>query len=217
MIITSILLLILGIVTAVSGLKLFRLLLPLVGFVSGVMVGFGGVQGVFGVGAVSTAVAIIMAVIVGSIMALLSYMFFELAVVILITLLGSSVFSYLAIAIGLGNNGFLLFMLTLAGGILGFILATSGGLSRTLVIYATSMLGVAYILASILLLVGTVSVDQLLNEGIVRTVLAVVDQEFVWLLVGLGGTLLAASVQKQAANIEMFDNNYQFNEAKVRS
>jgi hypothetical protein len=217
MIILSILLLILGIVTAVSGLKLFRVLLPIVGFVSGIMVGFGGVQGVFGVGAVSTAVALIMAVIVGCVMALLSFLFFEIAVIILITILGASVFSYLAVAIGLGNNGFLLFMLTVAGGILGFILSTTSGISRTLVIYGTSMLGVIFILASVLLLVGTVSVDQLLNQGIVRTVLDVVDQEFIWLLVGLGGTLLAGSIQKQTATYVVFDDSYQFKEVKARS
>ncbi len=214
MVILSIFLLILGIITAFAGLQLFKLLLPLVGFISGVMVGFGGVQGLFGVGAVSTSIAIIMAVIVGTIMALLSYLFFEIAVVVLVTVLGVSVFSYLAVAIGLGDNGFLLFMLSLAGGILGFMVATAGPLSRSLVIVATSMIGVAYILASILLLVGSVSVDRLLTEGIVRTVLDVVDQEFVWLLVGLGGSLFAISVQNKSQEYKMVTDQYQFKEIK---
>ena len=83
MLILAAALILLGGVTAVLGLKLFRLLLPIVGLVAGVMVGFGGVQGVFGTGAISLAIAIVMALIVGVIMAILSFVFYEIAVYII--------------------------------------------------------------------------------------------------------------------------------------
>jgi len=214
MLILSIGLLVLGVITAVSGLKLFRALLPILGFVSGVMVGYGGVQGVFGRGAISTTIAIIMAVIVGTIMAILSFMFFEVAVLVLATILGASVFSYLAVALSLGDNGFLLFILTVAGGILGFVVASSGPLSRDLVIVITSMLGVTFILASIMLMVGSVTLNQLQYAGIVPTVMRVVNQEFLWLLVWLGGSLVATMLQSTTADYDMLSNSYEFKEVK---
>jgi hypothetical protein len=206
-------LILLGVITALAGLKLFRLLLPLVGFVSGLMVGFGGVQAVFGTGAASTTVAVLMALITGAVMAILSFLFFEIAVVVLSIVLGMSAFSYLAVAIGLGDNGFILFMLTFAGAILGFMVATAGPLSRSLVVVMTSFLGVTFLLGGVMLLVGSVSVDQL-NDGIVRTVMSVVDQEFVWLLVWLGGGFVAVNIQNATPDLMMVTDAYEYKEVK---
>jgi hypothetical protein len=213
MVLVATALIIVGVITAMAGLKLFRLLLPIIGFISGIMVGFGGVQGVFGTGAVSTTVAVIMALIVGAIMAVLSFLFFEVAVVVLSIIVGVSAFSYLAVAIGLGDNGFLLFMLSLFGGILGFIVAASGPLSRSLVIVLSSFLGVSFVLGGIMLLVGSVSLEQL-NDGIVRTVLNVVDQELVWLLAWLGGGFIAVTIQNSTPDMTMITDAYEFKESK---
>jgi hypothetical protein len=206
-------LILLGVVTALAGLKLFRLLLPLVGFVSGLMVGFGGVQAVFGTGAASTTVAVLMALITGAVMALLSFLFFEVAIIVLSIVLGMSAYSYLAVAMGLGENGFILFMLTLSGAILGFVVATTGRLSRSLVVVLTSFLGVTFVLGGAMLLVGSVSLNQL-NDGIVRTVLSVVDQEFVWLLVWLGGGFTAVTIQNATPDLVMATDAYEYKEVK---
>ncbi len=207
-------LILLGGISALLGVKVFRLLLPLLGFVSGVMVGFGGVQAVFGTGVISTTIAVVMAVIIGAIMALLSFMFYELAIIILSMMLGASFMTYLGVAVGLENAGFVLFLLGLSGAILGFLLSAGSNLAVSFVIVGTAMLGVAYILAGVLLLVGSLSLDDLSNGGIVQSVVQTVDQSFLWLLVWIGGTIVAMQVQSAALMQEFMDNRYEYTVAK---
>lgn len=210
MIILAAALILLGGVTAVLGLKLFRLLLPFIGLVAGFMVGFGGVQGIFGTGAISLAIAIVMALIVGVIMAILSFVFYEIAVYILAAIVGAAALSYLGIALGLGDNGFLMFLLSLAGGVGGFLLASGGALSTSLVIAVTSFTGVSFIFAGIFLLVGEVSVDDLNENGIISSVLSVVDDAFLWFIAWFGAALIATRAQVKALMIEAFDDSFAF-------
>ncbi len=203
-------LIVLGGVAALAGQMLFRILLPIVGFIAGLMVGFGGVQGVFGTGAVSLSIAIIMAIVVGVIMAVLSYMFYHIAIVVLITILGASAFTYLGVALGLGDNGFLLFLLGLAGGVMGFMVSAATELSALVVIYATAYFGVAYVLAGVFLAFGDFSVDQLHEQGIVPAIIDVVDQSFLWLFVWIGGAIMAAQVQMASLRNELLDSGFAY-------
>ena len=214
MIILATALILLGGISALIGVKLFRVLLPLVGFIAGTMVGFGGVQAVFGTGAVSTTIAVIMAVIVGSIMALLSFLFYEIAIVVLSIIIGASFMTYLGVAIGLENAGFILFLLGLAGGILGFMVAMFNNLSVSFIIAATSMLGVGYILAGVLLIVGAVTLDNLSNGGIIPAVVETVDQSFLWLFVWIAGTIVAMNVQAAALKQEFMNDQFEYTVSK---
>lgn len=199
-------LIILGGLTALLGQKLFRALLPIVGLVVGVMVGFGGVQSVFGSGAISLTIAVVMALIVGVIMAVLSFVFYDIAVTVFVTLLGASVFSYLGIAVGLQDSGFVLFLLGLAGGIMGFVFASSSMLSVHLVFSVTAFLGVGLILAGVFLLVGQLSLEQLHENGIIPAVVDTVDQSFLWLFVWLAGSIVAMNAQVRIAEQEFMNN-----------
>lgn len=207
-------LILLGGFTALLGQRLFRVLLPIVGFVVGVMVGFGGVQGVFGKGAISLTIAILMALIVGVIMAVLSFAFYDLAVVVLMAMLGASAFTYLGVAIGLENNGLILFLLGLAGAVIGIILASGSALSVSLVFAATAFLGVALVLAGVMLIAGEVSVDQLHDNGIIATVIDTVDQSFLWFFVWLAGSIAALYGQMAIAANEFMTDAYEFSEKK---
>jgi hypothetical protein len=203
-------LILIGGISALVGVKLFRLLLPLIGFIAGIMVGFGGVQAVFGTGAVSTTIAVVMAVIVGAIMALLSFLFFELAIVIISMIVGASLMTYLGVAIGLENAGFILFLLGLTGAIFGFLLSAGSNLSVAFVVFVTSMLGVGYILAGVLLLVGTISLNDLSDGGIIPAVVETVDQSFLWLFVWIAGTIVATNIQTKALAQEFMDNQFEY-------
>lgn len=207
-------LILLGGFMALFGFKLFRLLLPIVGLVVGVMVGFGGVQGVFGSGAVSLTIAVLMAIIVGVIMALLSFAFYDIAVVVLMAVLGASAFSYLGIAIGLENNGFILFLLGLAGAVLGIMLSAGSYLSTSIVFAATSFLGVALIMGGVLIFAGDINLDQLHDPGIIRSVVATVDQSFLWLFVWLAGSIAAMYAQIGLAEKELMTDSFEFIEQK---
>lgn len=199
MILTATGLIVLGGLSALLGLRLITVLLPVLGFISGVIVGFSGVQAVFGTGVFSLSVAIVMAVIVGVIMAILSYLFYGVGIMILSTVVGASLFAYLGLALGLNEAGFVLFLLSLAGGIMGFMFAAKNPLGVAVAIAVTSLLGVALAMAGVMLLIGEVSLDQLQEGGIIRTTLDVVDQEFLWLLAWLGGSLLAVNAQTKTS------------------
>lgn len=188
-------LIVLGGLSALVGLRLVVVLLPILGFIAGLAVGFSGVQAIFGTGALSLAVSIVMALIVGVIMAILSYMFYGVGIMILSTVVGATLTAYLGLALGLSEAGFVLFLLTLAGGILGFMFAARNPLGVAVAIAVTSLFGVSLLLAGVMLLVGEVSLDQLQDGGIVRTTLQVVDQELLWLLAWLGGSLVAVNIQ----------------------
>jgi hypothetical protein len=207
-------LILLGGVFALLGQKLFRLLLPLVGFVVGVMVGFGGVQGIFGRGVISLTVAIVMALIVGVIMAVLSFLFYEIAVVILMAMLGASALTYLGVAIGLENNGLVLALLGIAGGIIGLIFGLSSNISIALIFAATAFLGVALVLAGVFLLVGEYSLDQLDQNGIIPSVIETVDQSFLWFFVWVAGSIVAMNAQINIAKRELVDSGFEFVELK---
>lgn len=209
-------LILLGGITALLGQRLFRVLLPIVGFVVGLMVGFGGVQGVFGSGAISLSIAIVMALIVGVIMAVLSFAFYDLAVIVLMTVLGAAAFTYVGVAIGLGDNGFILFLLGVAGAVIGFVLSAGSALSLSLVFAATSFLGVALVLAGVFLFVGEVSVDELNENGIIASVIETVDQSFLWFFVWLAGSVVAMNAQIAIAKRELMSSVYEFSESKRR-
>lgn len=202
MLILSILLIAIGLVVALMGVKLFRVLLPLIGLISGAMVGFIGTQAVFGTGVVATTIAILVAVIVGLLLAILSFAFFEVAVIVSIALLGAAAFAYLGEAIGLNENGFLVFLLALSGAILAGAAATYGRLSVTIVMAFTSFMGIAYVLAGSCLLVGGLTLDELNENGVGGSIVKVVDQSFLWMFVWIGASLLALQIQARS----LFDN-----------
>lgn len=214
MVLTAALLIIIGGVCAFMGAKLFKILLPVVGFIAGLMVGFSGVQAIFGSGAVSLAIAIVISLITATAMAILSFMFFDIAVIILFMILGASVFNYLGLAIGLKESGFVLLLLGIAGAVLGLIFATSSQMSIRLVYSVTALLGVAYILGGIWLLVGSISLDQLQNQGIIPSILDNINQSFIWLFVWIAGSIVAMNSQIASARMEFLGDMYAYEETK---
>lgn len=217
MVLIAILLMAIGLAVSLLGFRLFRVLLPVVGLVSGTMIGFSGFQGIFGTGAVSTTVAVFVAISVGLLLAILSFVFFEIAVIVLSGIIGASILSYLAISLGLGANGFVVMLLSLAGFIIGINLASSKPLAASFVMSITSMAGVAFILASVFLIAGNVSLDELQNQGVISSVLKVVDQSFLWLFVWLAGSVFAHNAQMSIARSKMasaITQEYQFKQAK---
>lgn len=207
-------LLILGGITALFGQRLFRLLLPIVGLVVGVMVGFGGVQGVFGTGVISLTIAILMAIIVGLIMVLLSFVFVDIAIRILLVLVGVSLFSYLGVAIGLQDNGFVLFLMAIAGGVFGLVMASGPFISLRFVMALTAFVGVSLILGGIFIFAGDITLDQLNEQGIIASSLETINQSFLWFFVWLAGSVVALNMQASIAARDVFPDTFEYEEVK---
>lgn len=210
MLLTATMLIALGVLSSLLGLKLFKILLPLLGLVSGIMVGFAGVQGVFGSGTLSTTMAVFVSFVVGLLLAVLSYVFFELAVIVFVALIGASAFSYMGVALGLREEGFLVFMLALSGAIIGATVAARYGVGAQIVVALTSMLGVAWILAGFMLVVGKVSLDDFAATSVAATMLRIVDQSFLWFFVWFGGSLVAMQVQNRLAQLDTFTTAFEY-------
>lgn len=217
MVIVATLLLAFGLVASLLGLKLFKLLLPVLGLVSGFMIGFVGTQGVFGTGTISNAMAVLIAVSVGLVLAILSFLFFDAAIVILAMVVGASALSYLGVVLGLQQDGFVVFLMAVSGGILGFITARRYPVGVQLVVTLSSLLGVAYILTGFMLVAGTVSLDQLNNKGVVTTLLQVVDQSFLWFFVWIGGSVLAMRLQYRLAVIDALSSAFAYEETRTNA
>lgn len=210
MLFVSAVLVILGAAVALTGERLFRAVLPLVGLVAGFMVGWSGVEAIFGINALSIPVALITGLLVGSITAVLSYLYFSIAVTILVTILFGYGAMYLGLALGLAENSFLLTMLAIAGWVIGLAIALNTPVEQRLVVLLTSFYGVAMILVGIMMVAGHVSVEQFHENGVVKTALSSIENHFIWLLVWIGGSLIASLLQDTAARYSNLDNQLAF-------
>lgn len=214
MLILSILLIAIGLLVALLGVRLFRVLLPIMGLVTGAMAGFIGTQAVFGTGVAATTVALLVAVILGLLLAILSFAFFEVAVIVYIAMLGAAALTYLGVAVGLNEEGFLVFLLAVAGAVLAGAAAVYGRLSLAIIMAFTSFTGVAYVLAGSFLLVGGLTIDEINAYGVGGSVISIVDQSFLWFFVWLGGSLLAWQIQARALFDEYLTSSFAYTETK---
>lgn len=184
-----------GLLCATLGARLAKILLPLFGLFAGIVIGFTGVQAIFGTGVLSTTVAVFVSFAVGLLLAVLSYVFFDLAVTVLMGLVVANALAFLGIALGLRENGFVVLMLYITGLVVGIKYALRNPTAEAFLIYLTSLMGVAMILGSIFLISGDLTLDQLANNGVVASSVEVINQSFLWLLVWLGGAMVMAQVQ----------------------
>jgi hypothetical protein len=143
-------------------------------------------------------------------MAVLSFMFYDLAVIIFSAILGATALSYLGVAVGLEENGFILLLLGIAGAIFGFMFATRQPVSEALVITVTALLGVALAFGGVLLLAGDITLDMIQDEGIIRTVVDSIDQSLIWLVAWFGASLLAAKFQTTALEQELIETPFEY-------
>lgn len=210
MILVALTLIATGLLAGLLGFKLFRVLLPLMGLVGGSVVGFVGFQTLFGTGVVSTTVAVFVAVVVGFVLALLSFLYFKIAVVAYTALLGASVFSFLGAALGFAENGFILTLLSISGIAIGIIIATQAAFSERLIVLVTAFLGAALILEGLFLIFGNVNLEQLHEQGAIASVIAAVDQSFLWLFVWLAGGIAMAHFQTSILVRKVLDDQFQF-------
>lgn len=215
---TAVSLIIIGLTVGFLGLKLFKIMLPLAGLLVGAIVGFTGIQGIFGTGATSTTIAVLVACVFGLVLALLSYAFFDIALVLLIALGISSLFTVIGIALGLSENGFVLALLSLSGLIIGAHFALSSPLlSVNLVTLATSFAGMGFLLAGIFLLGSSITISELSSNGIIATVTERVSDSFIWALVWISGVVIMRLTQISSFLNGIFPEHLGYQERSAKS
>lgn len=211
LILTAVGLIVVGLAVGLLGFKLFRVLLPLAGLVAGAVIGFSGFQGLFGSGVISTTISILVAIVFGLVLAILAYSFFEIALVVFSGLVVSSLFVLLGVALGLSANGVIVTLLSIAGFVIGLILASSTVyLGENIVTFVTSFLGFGLILGGVFLLSGGVTLEEIQTHGVVATIAQKVESSFLWLFVWVAGGVIFRYLQLGTMNLGMFPKEYEY-------
>jgi hypothetical protein len=154
-----------GFVLTVAGYRFFIFLLPILGFFFGFVFGAQTVQAIFGTGFLSTISSWIVGFFFAMAFAVMSYLFYFLAVALVAGALGYAVGVGLLQAIGL-DFGFLVW---LVGIILGAAVAVGAivfNVQKWVVIVATAVLGAGTIVSTFLFLFSGQSSGQLLQNPV---------------------------------------------------
>jgi hypothetical protein len=140
-----------GLALTFAGYRLFMILLPIWGFIFGMALGAQTLQALFGVGFLATVSSWVVGFIVGAIFAVLSYLFYIIAVAIVAGSLGYAIGAGLLLAIGM-QMGFLVWLVGIVCAIALAVVTIRFDLAKWVIIIATSILGAGTIAETILLM-----------------------------------------------------------------
>jgi hypothetical protein len=180
-----------------AGIRLFLILLPVWGAVVGFVFGATAVTAAFGEGFLSTALGIVAGVVAGLVMAVLSYLFYGGAVLIL----GGSLGYLLAIAVMdvFGIGGLVAFLVALvAAGVfaVGFLALD---MPVWLAVWGTAIGGATAIVGGLALLLGRVPLSAL-DGGTLGAALADTQWPWLWFLAVIGLSVAGAVIQTRTVD-----------------
>jgi hypothetical protein len=161
----SVITLFFGFVMAFSGYRFFLILLPIWGFFFGFSLGAQAIQAIFGTAFLSDITSWVVGFIVAAIFAVLSYLFYFMAVALLAGALGYAIGAGLLMAIGF-DMGFITWM---SGIIVGLIFAVGVlvlNIQKWVIVGATSLLGAGVIVGTFLFLFGALPPQQLVANPV---------------------------------------------------
>jgi hypothetical protein len=140
-----------GLALTFAGYRLFLILLPIWGFFFGLMFGAQTMQALFGVGFLATVTSWVVGFIVGAAFAVLSYLFWVVAVAIIAGSVGYAVAVGLLTAIGLNMN-FLVWLIGIVAAIAMVIVTIRFNLQKWVIIIATAILGAGAVIGTFVLM-----------------------------------------------------------------
>jgi hypothetical protein len=140
-----------GLTLCLAGYRLFLVLLPIFGFFFGLALGAQTMQALFGVGFLATITSWVVGFLVGAVFAVLSYLFYILAVALIAGALGYTVAVGLLMAIGMQMN-FITWIIGIAAAIVLAVVTLRFDLAKWVIIIATAVEGAATIVLSIVLM-----------------------------------------------------------------
>ncbi|MCJ7444252.1 MAG: DUF4203 domain-containing protein [Methanotrichaceae archaeon] len=183
------LLLIFGIALSLQGYKWFKILLPILAFAVGFTAGSNAVSNVYGVSIFSSLVIAVAGLILGLLLAVIVYLSFNLAIILLGALFGYTIGSAIASFLGF-ETGLIQIVAGLILAIIAVIIVVRLNLPKYLVIALTSLIGTEAILGGLLLLTGSISVNDL-KLGSWESILSQFHiLAIVWLILAAGAALI---------------------------
>jgi hypothetical protein len=140
-----------GLALTFAGYRFFLFLLPIWGFFFGLTFGAQSMQALFGEGFLSTVTSWVVGFVVGAIFAVLSYLFWVVAVAVIAGSLGYAAAVGLLMAIGM-PMGLIVWLVGLAAGIALALVTLYFNLQKWVVIIGTAVLGAGAIVTTMLFL-----------------------------------------------------------------
>ncbi len=175
-----------------AGLRFFRILLPIWGFVAGFWIGEALIAAIFGDSNTAIIAGWVVGLIGGLVLAALAYWIYRAALAILGAGFGLWLFAALLTWIGLESN-LLVAILAIFGAILFAILALQDTLGKYLTIALTALLGATGIIVGLLFLIGPLTVENF-RAGLAPLLPSVLQESWLaallWLLLAVLGGLI---------------------------
>lgn len=190
-IVSGLIMLAAGLALAFSGLRIFMLALPILGFIAGMSLGLALMYWAFDEGILATSAGVIVGFLIGIVFAVLSYMFWYLAVLFGTATIGASLGSGLMNVFDVSTN-WVIVLAALIGGMAFVALTMALDLPVYWVVVATAFNGAAWAVAGLLLLFDQIDRHQL-TYG---TLWAAAGESWLWIIgwvvvaaVGMGSQL----------------------------
>ncbi len=185
-----------GLIVAFGGYRLFLFLLPIWGFFTGFLLGAQTIDFLFDVGLFATVTGWVVGFFVGLIFAVLSYLFYFIAVGIISFALGYGATVGILAWIGL-EAGFLLWLIAVVIGVALAFVVYRFNLQKYAIIVATAVGGTGVIIYTLLVLFNGALVVSLFENPVKLAI----DESFWWLLFFLvvAGLGIVAQIQANRA------------------
>ncbi len=161
----SIIALLFGSVVAFAGYRFFLFLLPIWGFFFGFGLGAQSIQAIFGTGFLSDVTSWVVGFVVALVFAVLSYLFYLVAVALVAGSLGYGLGAGVMLAI-LPNFNFTAWLVGLVVGIVFAIVTLRYNIQKYVIIAATALWGAGIIIGTFLFLFGGLPVAQLVQNPV---------------------------------------------------
>ncbi len=190
------------------GYRLFRILMPLWGFLAGFVAGAEGIAALFGNGFLSTVLGWVVGAVLGVVCGLLAYFFYWAAMVILCTSVGYSIGAGLMSGIGLPQ-----FIAVIAGILLAVVAALVAillNVPEALVTVFTALAGAGALLAGVLLWVGAIRVEDLGQGAVAAIIRASIGWLMIYLVLSGAGVVVQTLVSFSGKEYRLEHTRYQY-------
>ena len=181
---------ILGLVVAFAGLRLFSVALPVLGFIAGMSLGLELVHHFFDDGFLTTSVGIIAGLVLGIILALLSYMFWYVAVVLGGAFIGATVGVGLMNVFNV-NTDWVLAVAAIVGALVMGLMTVVFDLPVYWALVMTAFVGASWAVAGVMLVLNRID-PEALEYG---TAWAAIEESWFWILIWIVLAALAIGSQ----------------------
>jgi hypothetical protein len=181
-----------GLLLCFGGYRFFMVMLPVWSFFAGFWLGTNGFQLVFGNGFFATVTGITLGLVLGILLAIFSWQFYEIGLALLGGIVGGWFISGLMLALGF-NPGWLMTLVTLAVALVTAVFTFLRDWQRYVVIMLSAIFGANALVLSLLLPLGRVSIAGLQNAG--TAIRPILQDSWFWSLVWLGLALAGIFIQ----------------------